>query len=45
MNNLGSYTTFRYRDVFISIENYNIVIRNVNWYSQQSYDLSCMKND
>ena len=45
MDNLGRYTAFRYRDIFISIEAYKVVICNVGWYSQQTYDLTCMKND
>lgn len=43
MNNLGRYTAFRCGDIFISIEDYNVVICNVNWCFQQTYDLSCMK--
>lgn len=45
VDNLGRYTAFRYKDIFISIQGWTVVICNVGWYSQQSYDLSCMKNE
>ena len=45
MYSVGSYRAFRYRDVFISIEGWKVVICNVNWYSQHSYDLSSLKEN
>jgi len=45
MANLGRSTAFRYRDVFISIEGFNVVLYSTDWYSQQSYDLSSFKVD
>ena len=39
MANLGRYTAFRYRDVFISIEGTCVTICDKHWYSQQSYPL------
>ena len=45
MANLGRYTSFRYRDLFISIEDHVVVICDKYWYSQQRYELSSLKGD
>ena len=31
VDNLGGYTAFQYRDVFVSIEDYHVVICDINW--------------
>lgn len=31
MSNIGRYTAFRYRDIFISIEDRKVVICNIYW--------------
>lgn len=45
MANLGRYTAFRYRDIFVSIEGWNVVLCSVDWYSQQTYNLSNLKGN
>ena len=43
VDNLGRYTAFRYRDVFVSIEDYYVVICDINWVEQNRFDLDCLK--